>query len=65
MGFTGDSNRHAAARLFLGNRIPLNADQVRLSGVNIYADNRKAVQELGLAPISFRDAVANRLRLVQ
>ena len=47
----------AAARFFLGNRIPLDATQVRLSGVNIYADNRKAVQELGLTPMPFPDTV--------
>ncbi len=47
----------AAARLFLGNRIPLDANQVRLAGVNIYADNHKAVQELGLSPMPFLDTV--------
>lgn len=47
----------AAARLFLGNRIPLDANQVRLSGINIYADNRKAIQELGLAPLPFSQTV--------
>ena len=47
----------AAARLFLGNRIPLDANQVRLSSANIYADTRKATQELGLSPLPFRDTV--------
>lgn len=47
----------AAARLILGNRIPLDANQVRLSGINIYADTHKAKQELGLSPMPFRDTV--------
>lgn len=47
----------AAARLVVGNRIPLDANQVRLSGINIYADTRKARQELGLSPMPFPDTV--------
>ncbi|MCL4871551.1 MAG: NAD-dependent epimerase/dehydratase family protein [Anaerolineae bacterium] len=47
----------AAARLLLGNRIPLDANQVRLSGVNIYADTGKAQREMGLTPIPFVDTV--------
>jgi dihydroflavonol-4-reductase len=47
----------SVARSVLGNRVPLDSTQVRLSGLDLYADGRKAVQELGLPHTPFRLAV--------
>ncbi|MEW5987960.1 MAG: NAD-dependent epimerase/dehydratase family protein [Chloroflexota bacterium] len=46
-----------AARLLLGNRVPLDANQVQMAGVNIYANPQKAIQELNLPQTPFRLAV--------
>ena len=45
------------ARAVLGNRVPLDENQVRLLSRYIYADNRKAVQELDLPQTPVRTAV--------
>lgn len=45
------------ARAVLGNRVPLEATQIRLSGHNLYVDGRKAAQELNLPHTPFRTAV--------
>ncbi len=47
----------SAARRVFGNRVPLDANQVRLLGVPIYADVSRARQELGLPQTPFLDAV--------
>ncbi|MFQ5399131.1 MAG: NAD-dependent epimerase/dehydratase family protein [Anaerolineae bacterium] len=47
----------AGMRWVFGNRVPLDANQVRLAGVVLYADGRKAVSELGLPQTSFETAV--------
>lgn len=47
----------AAARRFLGNRIPLDATQVRMMAVNLYANSSKAQRELGLPQTPFPTAV--------
>jgi dihydroflavonol-4-reductase len=47
----------SAARLFLGNRIPLDANQVRMAGAYIYADGSKAVHEFGLPQTPLETAV--------
>jgi dihydroflavonol-4-reductase len=44
-------------RLLLGNRIPFDANQVRMLAVELYANNEKAVNELGLPITPFRNAV--------
>lgn len=44
-------------RFFLGNKIPMDANQVVLSGATIYADNRKAEKELDLPQTPFKMAV--------
>ena len=50
------------ARRFLGNRVPANADQVRMAGAEIYFRPDKAVQELGLPQTPFRMAVERAYR---
>ncbi len=52
----------AVARRFLGNRVPANADQVRMAGAEIYFRPDKAVQELGLPQTPFRTAVERAYR---
>jgi dihydroflavonol-4-reductase len=47
----------AFGRLFLGNKIPLDANQVRLSGVAIYATAEKALNELNLPQTPFKMTV--------
>jgi dihydroflavonol-4-reductase len=47
----------AGARFFLGNAVPLDPDQVRISGKTVYADTGKAVRELGVPQTPFRMAV--------
>jgi dihydroflavonol-4-reductase len=47
------------ARAIFGNRILFEARHVRLSGVNLYFDPSKAVQELGLKITPFRQAAKN------
>lgn len=47
----------SAARALLGKRIPVDENQVWLSGQNIYADGSKAVNELALARTPFQVAV--------
>lgn len=44
-------------RFFLGNKIPMDANQVRISGATIFADTRKAKKELNLPQTPFRTAV--------
>jgi dihydroflavonol-4-reductase len=51
-----------AARWVLGNRVPVNADQVRMSGLRLYFSPDKAVQELGLPQTPFRTAVERAFR---
>ena len=46
----------SGARMVLGNRVPFEARQVRISGENLYFDSSKAVQELGLSATPFRVA---------
>jgi dihydroflavonol-4-reductase len=47
----------SGARSFLGNRIPLDANQVRISGKEIYVDDSKTREELNLLKTPFVDAV--------
>ncbi|MCI0399566.1 MAG: NAD-dependent epimerase/dehydratase family protein [Chloroflexi bacterium] len=47
----------AMARRVVGNRVVLDANQVRLAGMAIYADSRKAREELDLPQTSFKVAV--------
>jgi len=49
----------SGARLLLGARVPVDANQVNLSGAMIFADARKAIQELTLPQTSFVRAVQN------
>jgi dihydroflavonol-4-reductase len=49
----------SGARLLLGTRVPMDANQVKLSGAMIYADSRKAIQELSLPQTPFVLAVKN------
>jgi dihydroflavonol-4-reductase len=49
----------SGARAILGNRIPFNARHVRISGIELYFDPAKAVDELGLQISSFRQAAKN------
>ena len=44
-------------RFFLGNKIPMDANQVRLSGATIYADSRKAKEVLSLPQTPFKMTV--------
>lgn len=44
-------------RFFLGNRIPMDANQVRMSGATVFADVRKAKKELNLPQTPFRTTV--------
>ncbi len=44
-------------RFFLGNKIPMDANQVRLSGATIFADSRKAKKELKLPQTPFNTTV--------
>ena len=48
-----------AARALLGNLIPFDENQVRLLAENLYANNQKAIDELGLSVTPFRIAVEN------
>ena len=45
------------ARRFLGERIPFDANQVRLAAVNIFASNDKAIRELNLPQTPFAETV--------
>lgn len=47
------------ARTVLGNRIPFNSSQVKLSGVELYVDGKKAFDELQLPLSSFEVTVQN------
>jgi dihydroflavonol-4-reductase len=47
------------ARAVLGNRIPFNSSQVKLSGVELYVDGKKAFDELQLPLSSFEETVQN------
>jgi dihydroflavonol-4-reductase len=44
-------------RFFLGNKVPMDANQVRMSGATVFADIRKAKKELNLLQTSFRTTV--------
>ena len=44
-------------RFFLGNKIPMDANQVRMSGATVFADTRKAKKELNLPNTPFRTTV--------
>jgi dihydroflavonol-4-reductase len=46
-----------AARALLGNRIPLDENQVRMVGYHVYSDSSKARRELGLPQTPFTNAV--------
>lgn len=46
-----------AARWVLGNRVPLNANQVRMSGLRFLFSPEKAIRELGMPQTPFRTAV--------
>lgn len=46
-----------AARSVLGNRIPINSNQVRMSGLKLYFNTEKAVRELGIPQTPFQTAV--------
>lgn len=50
------------ARQLFGNRIPINANQVRLSGLRIFVSPEKAIQELGMPQTPFRIAVERTYR---
>lgn len=52
----------SAARRVLGNRVPVNADQVRMSGIKMYFRPDKAIRELGLPQTPFRVAVERAYR---
>lgn len=52
----------AAARLVLRNRVPLNADQMRMSGRRLFFCPDKAIRELGLPQTPFRVAVERAYR---
>jgi dihydroflavonol-4-reductase len=47
----------SVARKFLGNRIPLDANQVRISGKKVYADDSKTREKLNLLKTPFVAAV--------
>lgn len=47
------------ARTFLGNLIPFDENQVRLLAEELYANNEKAITELGVPTTPFRIAVEN------
>ncbi len=47
------------ARRVLGNRLPFDANQVRMSGETIYADGSKAAREFNIQMTPFRIAVQN------
>ncbi|MFW6062626.1 MAG: NAD-dependent epimerase/dehydratase family protein [Chloroflexota bacterium] len=44
-------------RFFLGNRVPVDANQVRMMGARLFADNSKAVSELDLPQTPFETTV--------
>jgi dihydroflavonol-4-reductase len=44
-------------RFFLGNKIPMDANQVRMSGATVFADTRKAKKALNLPETPFRTTV--------
>lgn len=50
------------ARALAGNRVPLDANQVRLAGEFIYADSSKALAELNLPQTEFTTAVRQTYR---
>jgi len=47
----------SVARAIFGNRIPMDASQVRLAGKNLFADNSKARADLGLGTTPFTETV--------
>ncbi len=49
----------SGARLLLGARVPMDANQVNLSGAMIFADGRKAIQEFALPQTPIALAVQN------
>ncbi len=52
----------AAAQRVLANRLPFDADQVRMSGHTVYVRSDKAIRELGLPQTPFRLAVERAYR---
>ncbi|MBN1317663.1 MAG: SDR family oxidoreductase [Anaerolineales bacterium] len=52
----------AAARKVFGNRIPINSNQVRMSGQRLYFNTDKAVRELEMPQTPFRTAVERAFR---
>ena len=48
-----------AARVFLGNKVPIDGVQVRLAGVKMYADGQKAKDAFDLETTSFHTVVEN------
>jgi len=46
-----------AARYILGNRVPIDSNQVRIAGLFIYADGKKAREIFGLSTTPFRTVV--------
>jgi len=46
-----------AARYILGNRVPLDSNQVRVVGLFIYVDGKKAKDAFGLRTTPFRTVV--------
>jgi dihydroflavonol-4-reductase len=52
----------AAARVVVGPRLPIDAKQMRLSALSIYADGSKARTELGVPCTPFRTAMRSAYR---
>jgi dihydroflavonol-4-reductase len=48
-----------AARVFLGNKVPVDGNQVRVAGLKLYADGQKAKDAFGLETTSFYTVVEN------
>jgi hypothetical protein len=46
-----------AARVFLGHKVPVDGNQVRLAGLKLYADGQKAKDAFDLKTTSFRTVV--------
>ncbi len=46
-----------AARVFLGHKVPVDGNQVRLAGLNLYVDDQKAKDAFGLRTTPFRTVV--------
>lgn len=46
-----------AARFFLGNRLPIDENQIRMSGVMMYVDAGKAIRQLGLPQTPIRHTI--------